>query len=61
MYFVHSFYANPENHEHSFATSSFGDLNFCSVVHKENAWGMQFHPEKSGQTGLNMLKGFLKA
>ena len=61
MYFVHSFYANPEKQEHCFATSSFGDMNFCSVVHKQNAWGMQFHPEKSGQTGLNMLKGFLKA
>lgn len=59
MYFVHSFYANPAKQEHCFATSSFGDMNFCSVVHKENAWGMQFHPEKSGQNGLNMLKGFL--
>lgn len=60
MYFVHSFYANPERPEHCFATSSFGDMNFCSVVNHENAWGMQFHPEKSGKDGLEILKSILK-
>ncbi len=60
LYFVHSFYANPSKEEDCFATSSFGDINFCSVVNHKNAWGMQFHPEKSGEIGLKILLGFLK-
>jgi len=60
MYFVHSFYASPKKQENCFATSSFGDINFCSVVNYQNTWGMQFHPEKSGENGLKILSGFLQ-
>lgn len=59
MYFVHSFYASPDQTEHTIACTEFGDLSFTSVVNKDNAWGTQFHPEKSGEIGLNVLSNFL--
>lgn len=60
MYFVHSFYAMPDDTNHVFATTPFSDFEFCSIVNKDNAWGMQFHPEKSGVEGLSILKNFIE-
>lgn len=58
VYFVHSFYAVPENEEEVIATTAYGNQEFCAVVKKDNVTGTQFHPEKSGKVGLNMLKQF---
>jgi glutamine amidotransferase len=60
MYFVHSFYATPSNPNHAFASTPFSDVEFCCIVNKDNAWGTQFHPEKSGVEGLSILNNFLK-
>lgn len=60
MYFVHSYYANPTKREHCIATTTFSDMSFTSVVNKDNAWGTQFHPEKSGELGLQLLKYFIE-
>ncbi|MCU0421876.1 MAG: imidazole glycerol phosphate synthase subunit HisH [Bacteroidia bacterium] len=59
MYFVHSFYANTTHLEHQLGISNFYDLPFTSMVNKDNIWGTQFHPEKSGEAGLDMLKQFI--
>lgn len=59
MYFVHSYYASPEQTEHVIANTIFSDLQFTSVVNKDNAWGTQFHPEKSGEAGLYILQEFI--
>ena len=59
MYFVHSFYAKPKNTGDILCTSSFGDLTFASGIQMENVTGFQFHPEKSGEKGLNLLTKFL--
>jgi len=59
MYFVHSYFAKPTNENHVFATSKFGDIDFCCAIRSENSWGMQFHPEKSGKDGLLFLQAFL--
>lgn len=59
FYFVHSYFAAPTIKTNSFANTSFGDIEFSSVVNKDNAWGMQFHPEKSGEIGLSVLSKFL--
>jgi glutamine amidotransferase len=59
MYFVHSFFASPDESKHSIASTIFSDIQFTSVINKDNAWGTQFHPEKSGEIGLKMLENFL--
>ena len=56
MYFIHSFVAVPEDHEGVLTRSNFGGLDFCSSVQKDNVFGFQFHPEKSGRNGLMLCK-----
>ena len=58
-YFVHSYVASPENMQDILAISNYGDVRFCAAVHHENIFGTQFHPEKSGEAGLNMLRKFV--
>lgn len=56
VYFVHSFYAS--NCEKSvIATSEYG-IDVTAAVRSGNIWGCQFHPEKSGNVGLSILKAF---
>ncbi len=55
-YFVHSYFAKNDNKEHIFGTSKNGQKEFVSVVKKSNLVAFQFHPEKSGQIGLDLLK-----
>ncbi|HBF67011.1 MAG TPA: imidazole glycerol phosphate synthase subunit HisH [Candidatus Magasanikbacteria bacterium] len=59
MYFVHSYIMVPGNKEHIFATTQYGGHTFCSVVRKGNIYGCQFHPEKSGPTGLRIIKSYI--
>lgn len=59
VYFVHSFYAELENKENLNATSSYG-VDVPAVVSSGNLFGAQFHPEKSGDVGIEMLKNFVK-
>lgn len=56
-YFVHSYYAVPDDKNTVIATSDYG-IEFTAAVNKENVYATQFHPEKSGDTGLKMLKNF---
>ena len=59
VYFVHSFHGT--NCEDAvIATAEYG-VPLTAAVAKENVWGCQFHPEKSGSVGLNILKAFLEA
>ncbi|EGC8555916.1 imidazole glycerol phosphate synthase subunit HisH [Listeria monocytogenes] len=56
VYYVHSYYANcPE--EYIIATSGYS-IEVPSMINNGNIYGAQFHPEKSGQIGLEILKGF---
>lgn len=57
FYFVHSFYPDPENGEDSLAKTEY-DLNFTSIVERDNIFGTQFHPEKSGKAGARLLSNF---
>ena len=57
FYFVHSYHLNPENSEHVLGLSNYG-YDFAAVVSKDNLWGVQFHPEKSQNAGLQLLKNF---
>lgn len=58
-YFVHSFIAKPEDQRNTLAITPYQGVNFCSAIQHENIYGCQFHPEKSGPEGLNILKNFL--
>ncbi|MBF4464438.1 imidazole glycerol phosphate synthase subunit HisH [Flavobacterium sp. LC2016-12] len=57
MYLVHSFYA-PDCAE-SIATTNY-ELEYASALQKDNFYGTQFHPEKSGAVGEKILENFLK-
>ncbi len=56
MYYVHSFYADTEP-DYVLATSEYG-FEVTGAVSKGNVYGTQFHPEKSGNDGLKILKAF---
>ena len=58
VYFVHSFFALPENEEYNLASCSYAGKDFCAVINNENIYGCQFHPEKSGPVGLHILDVF---
>ena len=57
FYFVHSFYATCNLKDNILALSKYG-TNFVSSFQKENIFGVQFHPEKSHDQGLKLLKNF---
>ena len=58
-YFVHSYYFNCKNKENILAETNYG-IDFPSIVNKENIYGLQFHPEKSSDQGLGIIKSFIK-
>jgi glutamine amidotransferase len=59
FYFAHSYYVEPQDSEGVAAVTDYGS-SFCSVIVTERVWGTQFHPEKSGIAGLQLLSNFLK-
>ena len=59
LYFVHSYYLDPADPRHVFATSEHGP-RFCSALGKDNVFATQFHPEKSGSVGLALLAAFAR-
>jgi len=60
MYFVHSFYMKPPSKDHSLASTQYGDFKFTSAVQNGSTYGCQFHPEKSGETGLKIVENFMR-
>ncbi len=59
FYFVHSFMAVPAIKEHILAQCEDEGLLVTAAVKKDNVIGLQFHPEKSGEAGLKILKSFV--
>lgn len=59
FYFVHSYYVKCFDEGQSLATSKFGN-EFTCMVHKDNIYGAQFHPEKSLKFGMKVLENFAK-
>jgi glutamine amidotransferase len=60
VYFVHSYYADPDDHAHVVATTDYGP-GFPAVVRVGSVVATQFHPEKSGDVGGRLLKNFVRA
>ena len=57
VYFVHSYYVKPDNDDVIATTTDYG-FEFCSAIWKDNIVATQFHPEKSQDVGLGILKNF---
>ena len=57
FYFVHSYYVVPDEAEVIATTTSYG-IEFTSSIQRDNIFACQFHPEKSQQVGLQILKNF---
>jgi glutamine amidotransferase len=59
FYFAHSYYVEPQDRQGVAAVTDYGSP-YCSVIVGEHIWGTQFHPEKSGAVGLQLLRNFMK-
>jgi imidazole glycerol-phosphate synthase subunit HisH len=57
VYFVHSYYVKPDDESVVSTLTNYG-IDFCSSIAKDNLVATQFHPEKSQETGLRMLRNF---
>ena len=58
-YFVHSFMAQPSEEKHKIAHAIYGGHRVSAVIAKDQITGCQFHPEKSGEVGLKILRRFI--
>ncbi len=59
FYFAHSYYVTPDNYSDIMTLTEYG-IEFTSSVNCDNIFGVQFHPEKSQEKGLQILKNFIK-
>ena len=60
FYFVHSFFAVPDDASVIAATATHGENRITAAVARDNVFASQFHPEKSQQNGLNLIAEFLR-
>ena len=59
FYFVHSYYADPDERDDVAGLTEYG-VPFCSIYARDNVVATQFHPEKSGETGLRIYANFVR-
>ena len=59
MYFVHSYFACPEDESVILSKTVYEDITYCSSILKENIFATQFHPEKSAETGVNIYANWI--
>lgn len=60
FYFVHSYAANLENKSNEIASSMYYNYRYTSVIENNRVFGTQFHPEKSGDVGLNLIANVIE-
>ena len=58
-YFVHSFAAQPDKKDDILAFCNYNGVEICAAVGRDNIIGFQFHPEKSGKVGIDLLESFI--
>jgi imidazole glycerol-phosphate synthase subunit HisH len=59
-YFVHSMYCKPQNKKTTLSLTNYQGFSYCSSIHVKNIFATQFHPEKSGLSGLKILNNMKK-
>ena len=57
FYFVHAYFPDPKDEDAIYARAEY-ESSFCCAIGKQNFFGTQFHPEKSGRVGLQLIKNF---
>lgn len=60
FYFVHSYYPDPSDAKLVAGRTPYADVNFASMVARQNLAATQFHPERSGRIGLRLLENFCR-
>ena len=60
MYFVHSYYVEPQSTNSILSTTSYGGYEYCSSIIRDNIFACQFHPEKSGEHGVEIYKNWFE-
>lgn len=60
MYFVHSYYIEPQNKSVVLSETTYEDIIYCSSLLSDNIFATQFHPEKSGSEGIKIYHDWLK-
>ncbi|MDH7601213.1 MAG: imidazole glycerol phosphate synthase subunit HisH [Armatimonadota bacterium] len=60
FYFVHSYYPVPSDKAHVFGETEYAEVSFASVIGCSNIVAVQFHPERSGRIGLQLLANFVR-
>ncbi|MDF2500960.1 MAG: hisH [Anaerosporomusa subterranea] len=60
VYFVHSYVSIPIRDENRLADCFYNGQRLCAVIREGNAYGCQYHPEKSGPVGISILKNWLQ-
>lgn len=58
MYFVHSYYVQPQNKKDIFTKTDYEGIEYCSAIFSNNIFATQFHPEKSSTKGLSIYKNW---
>ena len=58
MYFIHSYYVQPDGENCILTNTNYDEIEFCSSVIKENIFATQFHPEKSADKGISIYKNW---
>lgn len=58
VYFVHSYFV--PNSSYTAAQSEYGGMRFSAAIQRDNIFGVQFHPERSGDTGMQVLRNFIE-
>jgi len=58
MHFVHSYYAIPEENNNILTYTEYGGIRYTSAVMKDNIIGIQYHPEKSAEAGINIYRNW---
>jgi len=58
FYFVHSYYPAPAHPVHCYAQTTYAGVTFAAAIGQQNIFATQFHPEKSGRIGLQLLQNF---
>ncbi len=61
FYFVHSFAVVGDDHPFAVGTTTYGDSTFVAAVRRDNVVGLQFHPERSSDAGLNVIRAFVES
>ena len=58
MYFIHSYYVEPQDKNNILTQTNYDGVEFCSSVNYQNIFATQFHPEKSSDKGISIYKNW---